>query len=172
MPPTPLSALTEDEARTELVGFLAEGKENLPYLDQFLKERGVQPDFQIDGLPEVMRLVWQELSFATRPPNPLELQYPSLYTGKEKELTPDARHGALTLAYYLGETFVQSFPEALRWDIGDRETIFANHPVIAGFRHDMELAVAPVTQNVLVRAATHATPEPFASAVSYWRALI
>jgi len=64
----------------------------------------------------------------------------------------------LRAAHYFGESLIRSFPH-LRWDLGEVGTAYQNHPVIAGFPGDVEVAAISVTKNVLFSVLSQVSGE-------------
>lgn len=74
------------------------------------------------------------------------------------------------VGFYIGETFVRSFPSQLAWACGDVNFAFENMPVVAGFDHGKELQPMRVANNLLRRATQD--PEKvrdFDDAVHVWQ---
>ncbi|MBX7248689.1 MAG: hypothetical protein K1X35_06490 [Caulobacteraceae bacterium] len=75
------------------------------------------------------------------------------------------------LGFYFGESLCRS-AQGLRWDIGNSETPFANHPVIAGFDSGEEAAVITICRNILLATVRDgARSGRILDAVEYWFSL-
>ena len=72
------------------------------------------------------------------------------------------------MGYYLGEALIRSC-NRLRWDIGDTETAFANHPVVSGFKDGTEAAVVTVSRVLTARVLMdHAPFDVVIKAIDLW----
>ena len=95
------------------------------------------------------------------------------YTRSLYELTSASQSLVLRGAFYLGQSFVQEWPDRLRWATGDTETALMNQPVVAGFQHELELSPMLVVENLFHRL--HSKPESegdIAKAVEKWRSFV
>ena len=161
------------EAETFLAGYLDEGRRNMEPLREFAALGHVQANFSLATLPAIMYAVWREIEFVPAEPDEVQRIFPALYTGRERRVGVRSRDAVATLSYYLGESFVRSYPSRLYWGLGDSETIHANHPAVVGFAKGLDMPVAPVTQNVLIQAAEKREPPipHFERFIEYWRTL-
>lgn len=74
----------------------------------------------------------------------------------------------LRLGYYLGESLLRTSGK-LRWDIGEPNMAFENHPVISGFRDGEEAPVITVCRNVLLAVSLDNAPDArIDGAMEHW----
>ena len=142
-------SLSETDARKFLENFLAVGSKKVPLLVSAAERDGVQADFTIDSIVPVFQWGISRLTTVPKEPDdtlPDWIRETPSYLENLFEFDEQSKTLLLRMAYYLGETFVRSFP-SLSWDIGNREYAQQNMPVIVGFDKNIELAPLLVTEN-------------------------
>ena len=144
-------SLAPGEAEALLRDFLAESRDAMP---EFLTSAaGVGADFSVDSVPPLLDWIGASVTTQPRQPDP---ELPEWIRASETYARYlfdfDQRSRLLVVrgAYYLGESFAQSFTH-LRWAVGRRETAPQGQPVITGFKHGMELPVLLVVENTIAR---------------------
>jgi hypothetical protein len=135
------------------------------YLDEFLafgKDRGMKVlennlssetalDYTIESLSIIFKALIPILNTLPRAPDPNVPEFIRNTEEYEKGLFDfdDASNTVLlAVAYYLGETFVRTFPK-LKWATGNTDYRECNMPVVTGFKFKKELAPILICENIL-----------------------
>ena len=79
----------------------------------------------------------------------------------------ESRLLVLRASYYLGESFVRTFPD-LTWALGRADRAEANQPVVTGFVTGVDLPPLMVAENLLLDSKSDDFPRIVATAVSAW----
>ena len=165
-------ALTPTEARRLLEEYLATESQACLELVERAAADGVVADFSVDSVAGVLR--WAVARVGTVPiaPDPDEPEWirtSAPYLASLFEFDPPSSSLLLAASYYLGESFVRSYP-GLSWTTGDVEYALQNQPVVAGFRHDLELPAVQVTESLFARVVKDPTKiTDIDRAVETWR---
>lgn len=88
--------------------------------------------------------------------------------GGARDFDPESRPLVLRASFYLGESFVRTFPK-LHWATGREHRAEQNQPVVSGFGSDADLPVLLVSENLLLCADAHDFAERVQTAVETWR---
>jgi hypothetical protein len=97
--PQALAELSNAEAQEYLRSYLAEGQGNVVHLQREARRAGVEAEFGLETLEDVIDLVWGLTSFLPKEPDEVQRAFPALFKGTEKQLDPASAHGVLTLSY-------------------------------------------------------------------------
>lgn len=165
-------SLSNDEAQALLADFLATESRTLESLVSEALAEGVVFDFDLDLLPGVLKWMAGRVGVYRVP---VEKDTPSwirqtLPEGR-LEFEDGSRCAIYAAAYYLGECFARL--PGMKWTIGDPEYLEKNMPVVAGFRHEMELPPLVVVTNMFARVVGEGdSPTTIDSIVASWRAEI
>lgn len=132
---------------------------------------GVKMDFSLKSIPPFMRWICAKLKTIQKEPDPSVPKWLRSNEVYAKNLFDfDEASGILVMraGYYLGESFVRSF-RSLRWGTGDVRTADANMPVVAGFKHELEMPPIIVADNLLARLVVDPkTPRGAKKCVESW----
>ena len=143
-------SLTGEEACQFLSRLLDEEKAVVENLLAAAKTAGLLVDYSIDSLVPLFWWVVGDLKIIRSEPDvtlPDWIRNSDSYTDNLFDLDETSTITVLRSAYYLGETFVRSFP-GLKWGVGNSDTALQNMPVVRGFCHNLELAPMLVAENV------------------------
>ena len=164
--------LTTTEAEDYLRQFLAEASRGFEELAQQARAVGVATDYSIESIAPFTLWVLPQLQTTPKPEDssiPVWIRQTKEYRDGLYEFTESSRILVLRSAFYLGESFVRSFPQ-LRWGVGDADYIQKHMPVVEGFKHDLELAPIMVTENLYRRVICDRSTMPsIATAMEHWR---
>jgi hypothetical protein len=153
---------TESQACVDLLGRLA--------------YRGVRADYSVDSVPAVLVATLNSVGTVPIDPDPTEPEWIRNSAPYQESLFDfDERSKPLVLAasYYLGESFVRSYPQHLSWATGDTDYAGANQPVVTGFRHGLQMSTIAVTESLFSRVIKDPTKLPdIPRTVAYWAGLV
>jgi hypothetical protein len=141
---------TPQEADTYLRRFLETEKSAVQEMTSDAKKSGISADFLIESVAPFLSWVLGKLKTTPRSPDqslPEWIRKSASYQSNLFDFDEASKVLILRSAYYLGESFVRSFP-MLSWATGNLDTAVKNMPVITGFRHQMEMAPMLVLENV------------------------
>lgn len=110
-------------------------------------------DFSLASVPEVLAWIGTCVEVVDVPP-PAEVPgwvqaVLDQNGGGFRDLAEVSRALVLQAAYYLGESFVTSYP-VLRWDIGREDRPEVRQPVVTGFASGEDMPVLGVSENSLL----------------------
>jgi len=168
--------MTAAEAEEFLGHYLEIESDRMPSLVAAAREAGLVADFTVDSVAPL--LLWlqrgsERVPIAPDDSLPEWLRTDESYTRSLFDLTSESKTLVLRGSFYLGQSFVQEWPDQLRWATGDTETALMNQPVVAGFQHELELSPMLVVENLFHRL--HSKPESegdIAKAVEKWRSFV
>jgi hypothetical protein len=147
---------TEDEARDYLARFIDEGA---------AAAFGEQADLSLASVPEVLARLAEQVELVDAPPPDDAPDWVRdvvrEHGGGFRDFAESSRSCVLRAAYYLGASFVSTYP-VLRWEIGGPATPEVRQPVITGFGSGDDLAVLGAAETLLVGGDAGA-------AVARWR---
>jgi hypothetical protein len=147
---------TEAEAREYLTRFLEQGAAN---------GFGERADFSLASVPEVMARLREQVELVDAPPPEDAPDWVRdvvrEHGGGFRDFAERSRACVLRAAYYLGASFVSTYP-VLRWEIGGPGTPEVRQPVVTGFGAGDDLAVLGAAEALLAGADAGA-------AVARWR---
>ena len=144
-------AMSDSEAEEYLQGFLAFGKgRGMEVLEEKLSS-SIYLNYTVESLPIVLQGLVPILKTVPRVPDPAVPEF--IRNTEDYKLGlfdfDDASNTVLlAVAYYLGETFVRTFPK-LKWATGNTDYRECNMPVVTGFRFNKELAPILICENIL-----------------------
>jgi hypothetical protein len=147
---------TEAEAREFLDRFLEEGA---------AEDFGETADFSLASVPEVVGAIRRQVELVDAPP-PADVpdwvrDVVAEHGGGFRDFAESSRSCVLRAAYYLGATFVTTYP-VLRWEIGGPERPEVGQPVVTGFASGEDLAVLGAAEALLAGGDA-------AARVAHWR---
>ena len=142
------------------------GFEAREYLARFLEEGAaaaaagfgdpkapVLADFSLASVPEVLAWIGTRVEVVDVPPPAEVPEWVQAVLdqngGGFRDLAEVSRPLVLQAAYYLGASFVTSYP-VLRWDIGREDRPEVRQPVVTGFGSGEDLPVLAVAENALL----------------------
>lgn len=164
-------SLTAAEAEDYLRQFLAEASRGFEEVARQAEAVGLATDYSVESIAPFMLWLLPQLSttpVAEDSSVPTWIRQTKEYRDGLYEFTESARVMVLRSAFYLGESFVRSFPQ-LRWGVGDEDYAEKHMPVVAGFKHDLELAPIMVAENLYRRViCDRSTSQCIAAAVEHW----
>jgi hypothetical protein len=149
---------TEEEARDYLARFLEEGA---------AWAAGQEADFSLGSVPEVIARVAGEVELVDATPAGAPewvLDVVGEHGVGFRDLAESSRSCVLRAAYYLGASFVTTYP-VLRWEVGGPDTSEVRQPVVTGFGSGDDLAVLGAAEALLAG-------DDAAAAVARWRAAV
>jgi hypothetical protein len=151
-------AMSPEEAREHLQGFLATESVATEALTAGAKQGGVLADFSVGSLPSVLRWIMGNVRIVRVPVPATEPEWiRDWHKDGLIDFDEESKYWMLRAAYYLGECFVRSYP-SLRWGIGDPEYIEKNMPVVAGFLSGTEMAPMMIVENLFSRILGDGAP--------------
>jgi hypothetical protein len=169
-------SLSPGEAREHLRVFLEVGGAASESLVRAAAREGVRADFTIESIADVLAWIASQLSTVPGEPTgdiPWWIRGTESYKAGLFDFDEPSRILVLRGSYYLGESFVRSYPRRLSWNTGDRDTITQNMPVVAGFLGRVELAPMMVTENLMRDAAAGAKrKDDIATVIGKWVSLV
>lgn len=148
---------TEEDAREYLARFLDDGAAGI-------QAAGPQADYSLASVPEVLTWIGAgvELVDATPTDAPAWVRdVVAEHGGGFREFAESSRSHVLRAAFYLGASFVSTYP-VLRWDLGATDRPEVRQPVVWGFGSGEALAVIPVAEALLAGGDV-------AAALARWR---
>ena len=152
---------TEDEARDYLARFLDEGAAAAAGF-------GPAADFSLASVPEVIELLRERVELVDAPPPedaPAWVRDVVAENGAGfRDFAESSRACVLRAAYYLGASFVSTYP-VLRWELGAPDAPEVRQPVVTGFGAGDDLPV-------LAAAETLLAGRDAGEAVARWRAAV
>ena len=160
------------EAETYLADLRRLGAEGVASLAEMMGGEVIELDYSLDSVRPFAELVARRAVKVPRSPDeslPGWLRE-SLREGDAYDFDDPSKILVLRFSYYLGEAFVRTWPNGLRWTVGEAGTAEENQPVVAGFMHRLELAPLLVGENLLrdlIEAPDR--PERVDSVVQGWR---
>ncbi len=89
--------------------------------------------------------------------------------GGFRDLAETSRPLVLQAAYYLGASFVTTYP-VLQWDIGREDRPEVRQPVVTGFGSGEEMPVLAVAESALLAGDPGAAVRQWRQAVAYGKA--
>ena len=146
-------SLSETDAKVFLENFLSVESLEIKNLIETAQDEGVVADFSIESIAPMFRWGISKIETIRKDPDkslPEWIRTSSSYLDNHFSFSESSKLIILRLAYYLGETFIRSFPP-LMWAVGNRETAEQNMPVITGFKYGIEMAPILVSENMIGR---------------------
>ena len=136
---------TEDEAREYLARFLDEGAAAIAGF-------GEQADYSLASVPDVVATLRGQVELVEAWP-PADApdwvrEVVAEHGGGFRDFAESSRSCVLRAAYYVGASFVTTYP-VLRWELGGEERPEVRQPVVTGFAAGDDLAVLPVAEAML-----------------------
>jgi len=163
------------EAEAFLSDLLAGGTNRSLSLSKELEADGIRCDFSIPSLAPVLTSLLPKLVKIPLEPDlkvPTWIRNSETYKENLFDFDDASKRLVLGAAYYLGETFVRSFP-VLHWTTGNPETALMNMPVVAGFRNGVEMAPMLVAENLLMSVLIDPSKQgDIEMAVSTWKSKV
>jgi hypothetical protein len=135
---------TEAEAREFLDRFLDDGA-------AWIAGNGASADYSLASVAEVLAGVEKEVELveATPADAPAWLRdVVAEHGGGFRDFAESSRSCVLRAAYYLGASFVTTYP-VLRWELGGEERPEVRQPVVTGFASGEDLAVLRAAEALL-----------------------
>jgi hypothetical protein len=135
---------TEAEAREYLARFLDDGA-------AWAAGNGAGADYSLASVPEVLAVLERqvELVEATPADTPDWVRdVVAEHGGGFRDFAESSRSCVLRAAYYLGASFVMTYP-VLLWELGDEERPEVRQPVVTGFASGEDLVVLRAAESVL-----------------------
>jgi hypothetical protein len=152
---------TEAEARAFLERFLDEGA-------AWAEGAGAEADFSPASVPDVIARVAGEVELVDAAPPAGAPDWVRDVVSEHgvgfRDFAESSRACVLRAAYYLGASFVTTYP-VLRWELGAADTPEVRQPVVTGFGAGDDLAVLGVAEALLAGGDA-------AAAVAGWRAAV
>ena len=149
---------TEAEARDYLARFLDEGA-------AWAEGAGPAADFSLASVPEVVARVAREVVLVDATPPAGAPDWVRDVVSEHgvgfRDFAESSRSCVLRAAYYLGASFVTTYP-VLRWELGAPDTPEVRQPVVTGFGSGDDLAVLAEAEALLAGGDA-------AEAVARWR---
>jgi hypothetical protein len=143
---------TDEEAREYLGRFLEEGAAAVAagFGDP---KSGLVADFSLASVPEVLAWIGARVEVVAVPapadvPDWVQVVL-NQNGGGFSDFAEASRPLVLHAAYYLGASFVTSYP-VLRWDVGREDRPAVRQPVVTGFPSGEELPVIAVAESALL----------------------
>lgn len=144
-------AMTPQEAREYLRGFLETESVALEAQRAGAEQSGVSMDFTVASLPSILRWIMGKVRIMRVPVPASEPDWiQEWHKSGLIDFDEESKYWILRGAYYLGECFVRSYP-SLRWGTGDPQYIEKNMPVVIGFRSGTEMAPMMIVENLFSR---------------------
>ena len=142
-------SLSPEEAWEFLQGFLETERNALKVMEAAAEQSGIRMDYSVESLPEVLKWILKDVRFMRVPVPASEPEWiRQAHKDGLVEFDEESKYLILRAAFYLGESFVQTYP-SLWWTIGDQKYIEQNMPVVAGFRLDLEMAPIMIVENMV-----------------------
>lgn len=160
-------SLTKSEAKAYLENFLSEANNGINIL---LTKHKYDVAFDFEIFKEI---VTKEISGITtvRKKNdkslPKWITKTNSYKSGQYEFSEDSLVLLLRLGYYLGQCFVNDYPN-LKWSIGGEDLAVKNMPIISGFKKELELAPLLVMNNILRRIIETKDNSHLDIMIDYW----
>ena len=151
---------TEAEAREYLARFLDDGA---------VDDYGPQADYSLPSVPEVLGALRGQVELVDAPP-PADApdwvrDVVSEHGGGFRDFAESSRSSVLRAAYYLGASFVSTYP-VLRWELGGEDRPEVRQPVVTGFGSGEDLVVLRAAEAVLAGDEAEATVARWREAVA------
>jgi hypothetical protein len=152
---------TDDEAREYLARFLDEGA-------SWAEGIGPEADFSPPSVPEVIGRVADDVELVDAVPPAGAPDWVRDVVSEHgigfRDFAESSRACVLRAAYYLGASFVTTYP-VLRWELGAPDTPEVRQPVVTGFGSGEDLAVLGAAEALLAGGDA-------AGAVARWRTAV
>ena len=151
---------TEDEAREYLARFLEEGAA--------ADGLGARADYSLASVPEVLEALRGQVELVEAVPADAPdwvRDVVAEHGGGFRDFAESSRSCVLRAAYYLGASFVTTYP-VLRWALGGAERPEVRQPVVAGFATGESLVVLRAAESVLAGEDAEALVARWREAVS------
>jgi hypothetical protein len=152
---------TEAEARDYLARFLDEGAAAAEGL-------GAAADLSLASVPQVVELLRGQVELVDAPPPADAPEWVREVVAESgagfRDFAEGSRSCVLRAAYYLGASFVSTYP-VLRWELGAPDTPEVRQPVVTGFGSGDDLPVLRAAEALL------AGGDP-GDAVARWRGAV
>ncbi|MBK9165160.1 MAG: hypothetical protein IPM21_14850 [Acidobacteria bacterium] len=143
-------AMAKEEAQEYLEEFLAFGKGSaIEILEQNLHFSD-DVNFTVESLPNILKALIPTLRTIPKEADPNVPEFIRKTEDYKKGLfdfDDTSKLVVLAAGYYLGETFVRSFP-LLKWTTGNIELLEGNMPVVAPFKNSIEMSPIMVIENL------------------------
>ena len=144
-------AMTPEEAKEHLQGFLATESAAIDQLAPAAQKAYVMLDYSLTSLTPFLRWLMTGVSVVRVP---VPISEPSWIREAHSEGLIDfeesSKYLVLRGGFYMGETFIRSFP-SLRWATGNPQYIEKNMPVVTGFGDEVEMAPVMIVENLFTR---------------------
>jgi hypothetical protein len=153
---------TEAEARDYLTRFVDEGAAAAAGF-------GAAADFSLASVPEVVGLLRGEVELVDVPPRAEAPDWVRELVAENgagfRDFAESSRSCLLRAAYYLGASFVTTYP-VLRWELGAADTPEVRQPVVTGFGSGDDLPVLHAAEALLAGGDAAETVARWRGAVS------
>lgn len=110
-------------------------------------------DFSLASVPEVLAWIGARVEVVDAPPPTEVPDWVQAVLDQNgagfRDFAEASRPLVLHAAYYLGESFVTSYP-VLRWELGREDRPEVNQPVVTGFGSGGDLPVLAVAESALL----------------------
>lgn len=162
--------LSDDEAKAYLDRYLEVESEKVAESIREARADGVEADFSVESLPQFLSWIFrrvQPVEVEQDPDLPEWIREAQESIGGFIEVADESSHLVLRASYYLGESFVRSFPK-LKWRLGRPKTLNQKAPVVAGFGDGTELSPLLVAENMARGAVRRPADSSNADAVQAW----
>jgi hypothetical protein len=151
---------TEAEAREFLERFLQDGE---------AAEFGGTADFSLASVPEVVDAIKPEVELVDAPPPTDAPEWVrdivADHGGGFRDFAESSRSCVLRAAYYVGASFVTTYP-VLRWELGGEQRPEVRQPVVTGFASGEDLPVLRAAEALLAGDDAAATVARWRDAVA------
>jgi hypothetical protein len=147
------------EAQEHLQYFLDTESTAIEAMRPAIEEAGFTMDYSMTSLSPILKWILNKIEIVRVPVPETE---PDWIRQAHREGLVDfpeqSKYLILRAAYYLGESFVRTYP-LLQWAPGNPEYIEKNMPVVAGFRFGKELAPMMIMENLYSRILGDGAPD-------------
>lgn len=144
-------AMSPTDAQEHLQDFLATESAAIEAMRPTIEEAGHTMDYSISSLAPILEWIFNRVQVRRVPVPHTEANWVrQAHEGGLIEFPEDSIYLILRAAYYLGESFVRTYP-SLRWGTGNPGYMEKNMPVVIGFISGKELAPVMVINNVFKR---------------------
>jgi hypothetical protein len=168
-------SLTPQDAQAFLDRYLEVEREATRSMIPSAQEEGVVADFSVSSVPAFLKWILRKLQTVSRDPDetlPDWIRESESYKRGLIEFEDTSKPLVMRASYYLGESFVRQY-HRLSWGVGQPDSIEYKMPVVAGFRHELELAPILVAENIYLGIfGQGASIESIDEAISGWQELV
>ncbi len=128
-------------------------------LTEVAQQSGVVMDYSLTSLKRALKWILSGVKVVRVPVPSTEPEWVrEFHKDGLIDFPEESKYLILRAAYYLGECFTRA-DDKLRWAVGRSDTVEKHMPVVAGFRHEKEIAPMLVCENLIKRVRGYASPE-------------